>query len=123
MKRAGALLFIALATPTFSQSIAPKGTELSRAIDKELRPCPKAKGAGDIVVCRRAGETAALRYRLPIRDQGFDPGGPTDSVSRERHRMMDVGASGTGSCSASGAGGWTGCQSHQWKEARQQYGK
>ncbi|TZG28095.1 hypothetical protein FYJ91_07165 [Sphingomonas montanisoli] len=92
-------------------------------MDKELKPCPKARGTSDIVVCRRTGETAALRYRLPIRQQGFDPGGNVDSISRERHRLLDVGGSGTASCSPIGAGGWTGCQSRDWKAAREQYNK
>ncbi|RVT94965.1 hypothetical protein EOD43_00025 [Sphingomonas crocodyli] len=92
-------------------------------MDKELRPCPKDQSGAGIVVCARTKERVALRYRLPIKQDGFDPAGPVDSVSRERHRMLDVGAGGTRSCSPIGPGGSTGCQSRDWKAAREQYGK
>lgn len=72
----------------------------------------------DIVVCgRRSGNGG---YRLPDSDR-FDPAGPIDSVSRERHRLLDVGAAGIGSCSTVGPGGWTGCMFEDWRHADEQY--
>jgi hypothetical protein len=73
----------------------------------------------DITVCgRRNGGDG---YRLPPPPDGFDPGGTVDSVSRERHRMLDVGAVGTQSCSAVGPGGWTGCEFNDWRHADEQW--
>ena len=79
-------------------------------------PCTAPAEAEDIVVCGR-GEDA--RYRLPTPD-GFDPRGLVDSVSRERNRLMDVGASGIQSCSTVGPGGWTGCDVRRWRHAHEQ---
>jgi hypothetical protein len=78
----------------------------------------EADGGEEIVVCGRRGESE--RYRLPIRPQGFDAAGPVDSVSRERHRLIQEGDSGVGSCSTSGPGGWTGCFHQQTKRRCQQ---
>lgn len=72
----------------------------------------------EIVVCGRGPERSP--YRLPPPQEGFDPKGPVDSVSRERHRLYEVGEAGIGSCSTVGAGGWTGCDLQRWKSARQQ---
>jgi hypothetical protein len=80
--------------------------------------CPDGHGTDSITVCGRPD--GAGGYRLPP-PQGFDPSGPIDSVSRERHRMLDVGATGTGSCSPVGPGGWTGCMLIRWREANEQY--
>jgi hypothetical protein len=68
--------------------------------------CPESKG-DEIVVCARMGE--ADRYRIPssLRD---DPNDPRNQAMSERIKSYEyVGASGTMSCSASGAGGFTGC--------------
>jgi hypothetical protein len=68
--------------------------------------CPESKG-DEIVVCARMGE--ADRYRIPssLRD---DPNDSRNQAMSERIKSYEyVGASGTMSCSASGAGGFTGC--------------
>ena len=80
--------------------------------------CQDGHGPDAITVCGRSN--GASGYRLPPRE-GFDRAGPIDSVSRERHRMLDVGATGTGSCSPVGPGGWTGCMLIRWREANEQY--
>ena len=73
-----------------------------------IRPdCRQTGEAEEIVVCGRRDQDE--RYRLPIRPDRFDPKGPVDSVSRERHRLVQEGDSGIGSCSTDGPGGWTGC--------------
>lgn len=75
---------------------------------------------GSVIVCARPDSP----YRLPpaARDPGFDVNGAVDSVARERHKLMEVGGSGTGSCSNVGAGGWTGCMTRGWDIADQQRG-
>jgi hypothetical protein len=66
------------------------------------RACRADRDPNAITVCGRRDDGAG--YRLPEPDR-FDPSGPIDSVSRERHRLLDVGAAGIGSCSTVGAGG------------------
>lgn len=69
-------------------------------------PCPKSTG-DDITVCARKPESE--RYRIPeaLRDSNNSPSNRawTDKVLA----YETVGASGTLSCSAVGAGGMTGC--------------
>ncbi len=81
--------------------------------------CPKAK-PGEIVVCAD-GDPPKSPYRLPLPNEP-DPGDPHNvSVSRERNGLFDYDAGGNGSCSASGAGGQSGCgfQRHKrWVEQR-----
>jgi hypothetical protein len=78
--------------------------------------CDQPADAPEIVVCGRSDDA---QYRLPSPD-GFDPRGLIDSVSRERNRLMDVGAAGIHSCSAVGPGGWTGCDLRRWRHAHEQ---
>jgi hypothetical protein len=78
--------------------------------------CSEPADTADIVVCGRGDDA---QYRLPTPD-GFDPRGLVDSVSRERNRLMDVGASGIQSCSTVGSGGWTGCDVRRWRQAHEQ---
>jgi hypothetical protein len=87
---------------------------------KKFAVVPKCEPgpSGEIVVCGRRNEDE--KYRLPIRPEGFDASGPVDSVSRERHRLIQEGDSGVGSCSTSGPGGWTGCFHQQRKRQCQQ---
>jgi hypothetical protein len=85
----------------------------SRIVDD----CPNA-GPGDVVVCGRRGSRSP--YRLPPQDDGWTPDSAMDSVSRERHRLLDPGASGIGSCSTAGPGGSTGCDLIRWREAYEQ---
>jgi hypothetical protein len=87
---------------------------------KKFAVVPKCKpGKGEEIVVG-GDRSESERYRLPIQPQGFDPGGPVDSVSRERHRLIQEGDSGIGSCSTSGPGGWTGCFHQQRKRQCQQ---
>lgn len=87
-----------------------------------IAECPKV-ASGDIIVCGRDRRREQAHYRLPLRTDGFDPDGAIDSVARERHRLYEAGGSGTGSCSASGGGGWTGCMIQQWRRSDQQHGR
>ena len=74
--------------------------------------------AKEIVVCGRRDPGAA--YRLPPKGEGFDPWGTVESVSRERNRLLGPLMAGSGTCSAVGPGGWTGCGVEVIKRAEQQ---
>lgn len=68
--------------------------------------CPQSSG-DEIVVCARMDE--ADRYRIPSSLRS-DPNDPRNQAISERIKAYEyVGASGTMSCSPSGAGGFTGC--------------
>ncbi len=106
-----------------AQPIADEREPLQALTPRIVRDCARearrALERGDeIVVCAEARSP----YRLPPSER-FDLAGPVDSVSRERHRLYEHGESGTGSCSTVGPGGWTGCMSKRWKEAREQWGR
>jgi len=77
---------------------------------------------GAVIICGRRDGASPYRLPLEVRDPGFDVNGAVDSVARERHKLMDVGGSGPGSCTNSGAGGWTGCMVKGWEAADQQRG-
>ncbi|MBA2936065.1 hypothetical protein HZF05_18440 [Sphingomonas sp. CGMCC 1.13654] len=110
-------LLLALATP-----------DIDTAIRDTIDPCAAARRErGAITVCAQTKEEKDRRFRLPqMPDRGFDPLGSVDSVSRERHRLIDGDGANTdltrGSCSAVGASGWTGCQIKEWREKDQQKG-
>jgi hypothetical protein len=109
-------LLLALTTP-----------DIDRAIRDAIDPCAQARRQAGITVCARTRDETNRRFRLPtMPDTGFDPSGSVDSVSRERHRLIDGdGASQDltrGSCSAVGASGFTGCQIKAWREKDQQKG-
>ncbi|MBV9930755.1 MAG: hypothetical protein JO013_07400 [Alphaproteobacteria bacterium] len=111
-RRIGFSPFAALlaATPVPAQPPVPAAPTI-------VPDCTKA-GAQDIVVCGRRGERSP--FRLPPQPEGFDPDGPVSSVSRERHRLYEVGDTGIGSCTNVGPGGWTGCDFLRWKDEHHQ---
>jgi hypothetical protein len=115
--RAGGLLLIALAQASAAGAQAHSSGEV--VVPKiGVRECPAQETSGEIVVCGKG--TGRSPYRLAPAPEGFDPHGDMDSVSRERHRLFEVGASGIGSCSTSGPGGWTGCDLIKWKDQYEQ---
>lgn len=70
-------------------------------------PCPKSSEE-EIVVCARKDE--GERYRIPETLRGGSLGDAKNQAWSERVRSYEyVGASGTNSCSPTGAGGFTGC--------------
>ena len=119
------LLVLLLASEAAAQPVPAGPTDDRPLMPPIVRDCPtEARRAlaerGEIVVC--GSRDARSPYRLPERRQ-FDPAGPAESVSRERHRLYEVGEGGIGSCSTVGPGGWTGCMARGWKRAREQYSK
>lgn len=80
-------------------------------------PCPRATD-DEIVVCRRLPES--MRYRIP---ENLRPSGTfqqKQSWTMKSRQMMSVGETGTGSCSAVGPGGHTGCLAQEIQTARKQ---
>jgi hypothetical protein len=69
-------------------------------------------------ICVRAPERD--RYRIPkeLRPKSTNP--ENQSWSARARASLDEGKSGTGSCSAAGAGGWTGCWSEEMRKAREE---
>jgi len=75
-------------------------------------PCPAD------TICVTAPEEE--RYRIPknLRAKPFSPANQSWSVRAQA--AMEEGKSGAGSCSAVGAGGWTGCYMEQMRKAREE---
>lgn len=74
--------------------------------------CPTNSKGEEIVVCARRPETE--RFRIP---KEFRKGGKfadTTSWGRKSESVMSVGATGAGSCSASGPAGFTGCAAQDY---------
>ena len=75
-----------------------------------LARCHADRNSADIMVC---GSTKkADPNRLPLRDDVAVGIAKSNDV-----RALTAGASGIGSCSASGPGGIVGCSLHEWKAA------
>lgn len=109
-----ALVLLATGLPAPAQ---PRLSDVMRDVLVDCRPAAD----GSVVVCGHRESP----YRLPpeVRDPGFQIDGPVDSVSRERHNLMEGGdQAGIHSCSTTGAGGWTGCMLNDWQRADQQRG-
>jgi hypothetical protein len=105
------------AAPALAQPHAPAPAPAPPAPPAIVPDCAR-QAEPDIVVCGRRGERSP--YRQPIQRDGFDPDGPMSSVSRERHRLYEVGDTGIGSCTNVGPGGWTGCQFLHWRDEHHQ---
>lgn len=100
-------LMISVQAPAQDAPAAQPGDEkINQLIVYGDDKCPESQG-DEIVVCARMGE--ADRYRIPSSLRG-DPNDPRNQAMSERIKSYEyVGASGTMSCSPSGAGGFTGC--------------
>jgi len=109
---AGTLLagLAALPAPSFAQSTQ------SEIVVFGTDPCPRATD-DEIVICRRLPES--LRYRMP---EAYRPGGTfqqRQSWANRSREIQSAGNTGTGSCSAVGPGGHTGCLIQEIQQARQ----
>lgn len=76
--------------------------------------CPEPRG-DEVVICKRLGESD--RFRIPTE---FREAAAADAVSQEARidEMVALGRTGTGSCSAVGPGGFTGCFQQQVQNNR-----
>ena len=104
-----ALLALAASLPVAAQDQAGPSVpdeKINQLIVYGDDVCPESKG-DEIVVCARMGE--ADRYRIPTSLRN-DPNDLKHQAWTERVKAYEyVAASGTMSCSPSGAGGFTGC--------------
>ena len=102
-------LGLAAAVPASAQdapAVQPGDEKINQLITYGNDKCPESSG-DEIVVCARMDEAA--RYRIPSSLRG-DPNDPRNQATSERIKSYEyVAASGTMSCSPSGAGGFTGC--------------
>ncbi len=96
--------------PAIAQSASSAGADdsannMNLVIVYGSDTCPPSKGE-EITVCARKPESE--RYRIPegLRDH---PSAENESWTNRVTSYERVGAAGTQSCSAVGAGGWTGC--------------
>lgn len=98
-----------LSAPAFAQETPanqPGDEKINQLIVYGDDKCPESSG-DEIVVCARMDEAA--RYRIPSALRN-DPNDPRNQAASERIKSYEyVAASGTMSCSPSGAGGFTGC--------------
>lgn len=96
------------ASPTIAQSDVgqPREEKINQLYIYGDDECPESKG-DEIVVCARLDE--GERYRIPkdLRDTEGDP--TKESFARRVLAYEYVGSDGIQSCSAAGAGGFTGC--------------
>jgi hypothetical protein len=78
--------------------------------------CPTNASGDEIIVCARRPETE--RYRIPkeVRPRTQSP--QSQSWAVRSQSAMSAGRTGTGSCSAVGSGGWTGCWAEQMRAAK-----
>jgi hypothetical protein len=82
--------------------------------------CPTNASGEQIVVCTRRPE--GERYRIPkeLRSPIVITPENQSWAAKANDTLNAGGASGTGSCSAVGAGGWTGCWAQQMRDAKRQ---
>ncbi|MFN3620875.1 MAG: hypothetical protein ACK4S7_11320 [Sphingorhabdus sp.] len=100
------LMMSAQAPAQDAPTVQPGDEKINQLIIYGDDKCPESTG-DEIVVCARMGE--ADRYRIPSNLRG-DPNDPRNQAMSERIKSYEyVAASGTMSCSPSGAGGFTGC--------------
>lgn len=78
--------------------------------------CPTDSSGDEIVVCARRPESE--RYRIPkeVRPRTQSP--QSQSWAVRSQSALSTGRTGTDSCSAVGAGGWTGCWAEQMRAAK-----
>ena len=99
-----AILLFAAEIVTAKPPLGPIEKEHKMVVEA-VRGCPEAE-EGEIVVCSK-DRGIAEAYRLPRLDPRFDL--RLRKNGRGALTDRDLGASGIGSCSNSGAGGATGC--------------
>jgi hypothetical protein len=107
-------LLIALGALALSAPLAPAPAQQSERV---LTIFGEDKCPAD-VICVRAPERD--RYRIPKELRGPSELPENQSWAARSQATMSEGRTGTGSCSAVGGGGWTGCWAEQMRKAREE---
>jgi len=98
-----------------SPALAQAGPSTNRITVYGTDPCPRSTESA-VYVCNRRPETE--RYRLPKDQQLQGTRQQRQSWARQAQSLNSVGNTGSGSCSAVGPGGFTGCLTQQINENR-----
>ena len=115
------LILTAAATATFVAGLAlpsapafAQRSKVSEIIVYGTDPCPRSTD-DDVVVCARRPE--AERFRIPeiLRQNGTLQ--ERQSWTKQAEALSTAGATGIGSCSAVGPGGYTGCAQQEISRA------
>ena len=101
----------AVPAPAFAQGVPTTSEITVYGTD----PCPRSTDSA-VYVCNRRPETE--RYRLPKNQQLQGTRQQRESWANKAETLSTVGNTGTGSCSAVGPGGFTGCLTQQINENR-----
>lgn len=80
--------------------------------------CPTSPSGDEIIVCARRPESE--RYRIPKELRPRSQAPESQSWAVRSQSALSTGRTGIGSCSATGAGGWTGCWAQQMREAKEE---
>lgn len=100
---------IAFATPALAQD--GNNYRSKTVVVFGTDPCPKSTNPDEIVICARRPEEERFRIPKELREQEKAEIARKDQVGENRAALASGrnSATGVGSCSAAGAGGWTGC--------------
>lgn len=82
--------------------------------------CPTNASGEEIVVCSRRPEGERFRIPKELRSPIIITPENQSWAAKANDTLNAGGASGTGSCSAQGPGGWTGCWAQQMRDAKRQ---
>ena len=82
--------------------------------------CPTNASGQEIVVCSRRPEGERFRIPKELRSPIVITPENQSWAAKANDTLNAGGASGTGSCSAVGPGGWTGCWAQQMRDAKRQ---
>lgn len=106
-----------LAAAALSTMIAAIPAPVAAQTDRVLTIFGEDKCPRD-TICVRAPESE--RYRIPKEFRDRVPKASDNAWSNRVQSMEYVGQTGAGSCSASGAGGWTGCYQKMLRQAQEE---
>ncbi|QPQ54198.1 hypothetical protein IC614_07435 [Allosphingosinicella flava] len=110
---AGALIALS-AAPAPAQTQGPQDVRVNQLIIYGNDACP-ASTENEIIVCAKRPEED--RYRIPENLREGDDA-RNNAWTNRVEELSYVGRSGTGSCSPTGPGGWTGCFGQLLNQAR-----
>ena len=106
---------LAIAAPAFAQNAPQNGVLVIYGKDK----CPTDTNGQEIVVCKRLDESERFRIPKDLR-QDAEIAPRNLSFAQKMNPVVTANPTGTGSCSAVGPGGSTGCMVQELTQARKE---